>query len=616
MQNPQRPARRTRSAFAAAFLSLLFPGLGQAYSGAIARGLGFAAVPFLSLALLGGLALRADRLSILGFVLQQPVLIALLVLNAILLVYRLVAVVDAWQVARYMNSYGGTGERGTGRSRLPLSPLSVAGLVATLLVLSAGHVAVARYNVLALDLVGCVFSDSSATNCDFPDATPAAGGSPDASDSLAVGDSPNPSDAAPTPIGSAVSGTPAPTLPPWNGTDRLNILLVGIDQRPGDATFNTDTTIVVSIDPVSKEVAMFQVPRDTVDVPVPANAQGVWGATYTGKINGWWRANAGRGDLWPGSNSTSRGANALKAILSQLYFGDPTKIPYYVMVDFTGFQRAVDTLGGAFVNVQIPVIDDYYPKSGNIRVYVPAGPQVMTGDEALIYARSRHGKNGIGSNDFDRGRRQQRVLLSIHDQVNPQAILANLPSLIDTIQRSVKTDIPPSMIGSLLSLSSQVDTKNLHSFVFQPPYFETDMWEPSGHTNSDIVIHADRVRQAVASAFTVDPKLQAQQEALAAEGGRVYVLNGSGRSGLATSLSDYLAYAGIDASAPTQTARTIATTTIVVYNGAEDRVPKTIAYLETLFGVKSTTVTDPSVTVDIVVTAGKDAPNLTIEAPG
>ena len=619
MQNAPRPARRTRSAFAAAFLSFVFPGLGQAYAGAVARGLAFAALPFLLIALTAGIVLRASRLSIAGFLLQQPVLIGLFIVNVLLLVYRLAAVFDAWQVARYLNAYDGA-DRPSRRTSLPLSQLSVAGLLATVLVLAGGHVVVARYNVLALDFVGCVFSDNGDSNCTLPSsggtgtasASPSGSGGPDGSVS--------PSDAAPTPIGSAGAGTPAPSLPPWNGTDKLNILLVGVDQRPGDGTFNTDTTIVVSVDPVSKQVAMFQLPRDTVNVPVPANARGVWGSVYSGKITTWWTQNRNRGDLWPGSTPAARGFNALKAILGELY---GIKIPYYVEVNFDGFRQAVDTLGGVVVNVQMPVPDNDYPGPSNtIRVYYPSGPQVMSGEEALIYARSRH-----ASSDFDRGRRQQRVLLSLHDQLNPQAILANLPSLLDTLQRSVKTDIPTSMVESLLSLSSTVDTKNVHSFVFGSQfvpghgynYYSTDMWGPSHGTNSNVVLNdPNRVRQAVANAFTVAPAIQAQQQALADELAQVYVLDGSGRTGLATgtAIASYLSVAGLDASAPNQSVATTATTKIVVYNGAETKLPQTIAYLESLFGVKVTTATDPTVIVDVVVTVGKNAPTLTVEAPG
>ena len=62
---------------------------------------------------------------------------------------------------------------------------------------------------------------------------------------------------------------PQVSIPPWDGKERLNILLIGADQRPGEGTFNTDTLIVVSIDPVTKHVAMFSLPRDTKYVPIP-----------------------------------------------------------------------------------------------------------------------------------------------------------------------------------------------------------------------------------------------------------------------------------------------------------------------------------------------------------
>jgi LCP family protein required for cell wall assembly len=606
MSTPRR-APRSRSAFAAAFLSLLFPGLGHAYAGAYARALGFAALPLLALALGAGIVLRADRYQLLGFVIQDSVLTAVFVLNVVALLYRVAAAVDAWQVARFLNAVDVSGDGRLGRSRVPVTPLSVAGLLGVLLVMAGGHVVVARYDTLALGFVNCVFTDGSDPSCDLPSASPSPAGSGDAQPSDSAGDVPSPTDAAPTPIGTAGSGAPAPSLPPWDGKERLNILLIGSDQRPGDSSFNTDTLIVVSVDPASKQVAMFQLPRDSVGVPVPANARSVWGSVYQGKINSWLTQNRGRGDLWQGSSSTTRGFNALKAILGELY---GIKIPYYVMVNFAGFEHAVDTLGGVQINVQIPVTDDHYPgDDGTQRVYIPAGPQQMSGKDALVYARSRH-----GSNDFDRGRRQQRVLLSLRDQVNPQAVLANLPALIDALKRSVKTDIPTSLIGPLLSLSQQVDTKDLRSFVFAPPYFSTDMYGPSHGTNSNIVINTSRIRRAVASAFTLDPKLLAQQERLAAEQARVWVLNGSGQAGLSSNVAGYLEYAGLDASAPNQRPATIATTKIVVYNGAEADMSDTITYLEGLFKVTVTTATDPAVTVDMIVTLGRNAPHL--DAPG
>ena len=165
MSTPPSPpaaprAPRTRSAFAAAFLSLIFPGLGQAYAGAWSRALAFAALPLLLLALAGGIFLRVDRLELLGFIVQPQVLTGVFIANILILLYRIVAAVDAWNVARFLNNVDASGGGRLGRSKLPLSPLSVAGLLAVLIVIAGAHVAVARYDLLAFDLVNCVFTES------------------------------------------------------------------------------------------------------------------------------------------------------------------------------------------------------------------------------------------------------------------------------------------------------------------------------------------------------------------------------------------------------------------------------------------------------------------------
>jgi LCP family protein required for cell wall assembly len=603
-RNPRPP--RTRSPFAAAFLSLIFPGLGHAYAGAYGRALAFAALPILALALLAGIVLRVDRFDLLGFVIQQEVLIALLGANLVVLVYRIVAAIDAWQVARFLNTMDASGGGRLGRARLPLSTLSIAGLIAVLLVMAGGHVAVARYNMLALDLVGCVFSEDDSANCTTAEESPSPGESPSASGSeepsLAPSDSPEAGQSAVP----GATGTIAPTLPPWDGKQKLNILLVGVDQRGNQGYFNTDTLIVVSVDPKTQQVAMFQIPRDTTSVPVPANARSVWGSVYANKINAWYANNRVRPDLWPGKNVTTRGFNSLKAILGELYGID---IPYYVMVNFQGFRDAVNTLGGVQINVQIPVAESDYPVGGGkvTRIYIPAGPQHMTGAEALIYARSRHRAQG---GDFDRGRRQQRVITSLKAQTNPRAVLANLDQLVKDMKGAVKTDIPISLMPKLLSLADSVDLKNIRSYVFAPNYYASQGYNSSG--TYVVEPNVARIRKAVKEAFSTSPELLDLRDRLSAEEARVWVLNGSGRSGLNTDAAEYLAYDGLDASAPKKSAPRQAKTTIVAYNGAETSMPATVSYLEDLYKVKVTTATDPTVPVDLVVTLGADAPALNV----
>ena len=600
MHEPEGARPRARSPFAAAFLSLIFPGLGQLYAGAPTRALAFAAAPVLLIALGGGVAIRLDRVELFGLILNPFVLSSVFVLNIVILLYRLVAIIDAYRVAQYMNAHAAGGDGPAGRQRGARNYLSIAGLLAILLVMMGSHVVVARYDMLALS----VLDTSSSTDCSA-DASP----SPNASPTPTVAGSVEPTDS-PEPVATpAGSALPTVAIPPWNGKDRLNILLIGSDQRPGDSTHNTDTLIVVSIDPVTKQVAMFSLPRDTVDVPTPPGpARHAFGSVYTRKINAFWTSVHKRSDLFPGDpNKNLPGYNGLKAIMGNLYGLD---IKYFVEVNFDGFKKIVDVMGGVTVNVQVPVSDDRFPSvDGRLRrVYIPSGIQHMDGAEALRYARSRH-----GSNDFDRGARQQRVLLSLREQANPQDLIPRIPELIDALQSAVSTDIPTNQIAPLLGLASQVDTKNIRSYVFAPPFYSSDTCnDPRGCV---VLPKIGKIKAAVKTAFSGDAPDEAQRQTLAQEAAGVWVLNGTTDPTRGGDIAGYLDYQGIPASAPRQKppGAVPANTKIVVYNGAEDRLTSTIAYLEQAFGVTATTATDPAVRTDIIVTVGKKTPKL--EAP-
>ncbi len=602
MQQPPQEARpRHRSAFAAAFLSLIFPGLGHAYAGAWNRALGFASVPILVIALTGGVALSSG-IQVFGAQLVA-VLPALLVVNLLFLAYRIVAAVDAYRVAAYLNAVDASGGGRFGRPSLRVSPLSIAGLLAVCLVIAGGHGFVAIKGAEAQATLSCIFApEGSADSCDD---SPTDSPGPAASSDGGVDASP---DQTPTTAASSEPplGTPLPTstLPQWDGKGRLNILLIGADQRPKEGTFNTDTLIVVSIDPTTKQVAMFSLPRDVVDVPIPPGpARSVFGSTYAGKINSLWLNARNRSDAFQGNDKT-RGFNAIKAVLGELYGLD---IQYYLMVNFEGFKSIVDTLGGVTINVQNPVLDDHYPGDhgqGSLRVYIPAGVQHMDGAEALIYARSRH-----TSNDFDRAQRQQRVILSIREQIDPQKVYDNLSQLLKDLKSSFKTDIPQDKLPGLISLSSQIDTSKIRSYVFAPPRYGDQGTDSRGYR---IEPNVSRIRQTVANAFKIDPKLEAQREQIASEDGVVWVVNGSGQVGQATSIAGYLEYLGLTASAPTKRPdANVSQTRIRVYNGREAELPATIALLENVFNVKVQLVTDPSVLVDIIVTTGTKTPTLT-----
>jgi LCP family protein required for cell wall assembly len=579
---------RRRSGFVAAFLSLLFPGLGHAYLGAYRRGLGFAAPPLLIGALLAGIFVRLNTVDLVGMAVQGWFLTALFIANLVALAYRAAAIIDAWAIARAIGPHGGKPARSW---LLSMGGLSLAGLAAVLLVMSVAHLAVAHYDLLLAGTEDCVFN---------PNASCGVAGSP------APGDSSSPAP-------SAAPGTGAgPSIPPWDGKTRLNILLIGADEQNG--AHNTDTMITVSIDPVSNQIVLFTLPRDTVDVPIPPTniaARNVFGGTYQGKINSWFSVVKGRSDLYPGTANT-RGYTGLKDILGNLYGLD---IKYYVEVNFDGFQKVVDALGGVTVNVQIPVLDDHYPVPASAtqvggyqqRLYIAAGLQHMTGSQALQYARSRH-----TSTDFDRGARQQRLLVSIRRQTDIAQVLPSINALTDALKQSVRTDIPRELVPQLLGLAQRIDSHAIRSVIFTPPFYQQECLNcpPRGYI---ITPNVARIRAAVKDAFTIDPNFEAARTALSAEAATLWVLNGTTQNGEASRIAEYLDYLGIAATAPNQRPDVtgLSTTTVRTYNGAGDRDPLTVAALRQVFGVEPVAVTDPKVHVDFVVITARTTPNLT-----
>jgi len=252
------------------------------------------------------------------------------------------------------------------------------------------------------------------------------------------------------------------------------------------------------------------------------------------------------------------------------------------------------------------VVDDQYPgERGTSRLYIPSGLQHMNGTQALRYARSRH-----TSDDFDRGARQQRLLMAMREQVDPIAIIPRIPDLIDALKKTVKTDIPEEELPKLLGLASTVDTRNIRSYVFAPPLYGTQVLNsPRGY-----IIEPDtgKIRDAVERAFRGNPANEERRQRLAQEAANVWVLNGTGSPGRGSKIAGFLAYQGMAASAPRQAPEggVPAHTRITLYNATADEFESTIKYLESTFDVEVKTKTDPSVTADFIITIGQDTPNL------
>jgi LCP family protein required for cell wall assembly len=244
-------------------------------------------------------------------------------------------------------------------------------------------------------------------------------------------------------------------VPDWNGKERITLLLIGIDRRKDEAT-RSDTMILVNIDPVTKKAAIMSIPRD-MKLIIPGYGVQKINAAYA------------YGD----ANNVPGGGPGLTIRTIEANFG--IRINYFAEVDFNGFIKIVDTLGGVTLDVRYPIKDDTYPASGDnyMRIYFPSGWQHMDGTRALEYARTRH-----ADNDSMRSERQQQVLLALRQQAITMDLLPKARDLITEVGDSVRTDLSLTQLLQLARLGSQISSDNITSYSLDPAL--TEEWVPDG----------------------------------------------------------------------------------------------------------------------------------------
>jgi LCP family protein required for cell wall assembly len=344
----------------------------------------------------------------------------------------------------------------------------------------------------------------------------------------AVIPTPQPPEATPAPEGEGAVAV-APPAPMLETGSRINVLLLGIDRRGGIGWgYRTDTIIIVGVDPINKTAVMLSIPRD-LQLPIPGNGED--------RIN---TANVyGTSSKYPG------GGPALLKRTIEANFGIP--IDYYVMIDFQGFEKIVDTLGGIDVDVPRKLNDTQYPDPkpndpyGMKTVHFDPGLQHMNGQRALEYARSR-----MSTSDFDRADRQQLILLAIREKALGLNILPKLPTLAATMMDTVKTDMTMDEMLDLARLVPQVDMATLKSVVLQKPLvygYRTEKGAAVQLPKWDLInpVVADLFAAPVVAVPTPTPtqpalpsptptlapaEIEALQK-LASEGARVAVQNGT-----------------------------------------------------------------------------------------
>ena len=251
--------------------------------------------------------------------------------------------------------------------------------------------------------------------------------------------------------GSAVrSVSSAP--PPADG-ERLNVLLIGVDAAPGRTEALTDSLIVVSLDPVGRTVSMVSIPRDLASVPLGN------GDVFGPKINSLMSWADRHPSEFPGG-----GIRALEDAVGAL-FGIP--IHSYAKVDLGGFAAMVDAVGGVDITVRTALDDPRYPGLDGTRGWsVQPGPHHFNGRDALAYARIR---KSSGESDLTRAARQQEVLVALRDRAVGAGVLFSLPSLLQAVGTTVRTDLPQDRLPQLAALAEQIGGASTTKVVLGSP---------------------------------------------------------------------------------------------------------------------------------------------------
>ena len=237
--------------------------------------------------------------------------------------------------------------------------------------------------------------------------------------------------------------------------DRINILLLGMGGEGHDGAYLTDTIMLASLKPSTKQVALISIPRDLV---TPVNN---WR-----KINS---INAYAEQTNPGS-----GGEATAQAVSQLL---QIPINYYIRADFNGFEKVINELGGVEIDVE-NTFDDYtYPADGQEdnpnyyarfeHLHIEKGLQTMDGALALKYARSRHAY-GIEGSDFSRARRQQLLLEAIKNKLLSAKTLLNpvtVTKLVSEFNKDVSTSLSAWEMVRLWDLFKDVNREQITNRV-------------------------------------------------------------------------------------------------------------------------------------------------------
>jgi len=299
-----------------------------------------------------------------------------------------------------------------------------------------------------------------------------------------------------------------------------NFLLIGTGDKDHDGADLTDTIMVVSFSEEKNYLSIISIPRDLQVVDPETNSIRINEVFYYAKEK---------------NDNALEGIEHLMDVVGEIA---DQELHYFVKIDFSGFTEIVDALGGVDIDVKDALVDPFYPKGNGFyeTLKISKGTHHFDGDLALKYARSRK-----TTSDFDRAERQQQILKAIKEKALRTDTILNsdtLSKVLDTIKDNFQTNLSTGEILTLGAIGKDFNANNIVNKVINDNPVECGGF-----------LYAPPIMEGEAFTFMIpgDPEelpmffdnLSHHPDAFN-EYQSIYVLNGTGKSGVAAETKQVL----------------------------------------------------------------------------
>ncbi|MCK4799525.1 LCP family protein [Candidatus Parcubacteria bacterium] len=367
---------------------------------------------------------------------------------------------------------------------------------------------------------------------------------------------------------------------------RVNILFLGIGGEGHHGGELTDTIMIASIKPDEKEAALLSFPRDMY-VQIPET-------NINTKINAI--------KIFGDKSTKKNGIDLIKKVAQDISGLD---IHYYVQLDFQGFTKVIDDLGGIDIYLETAINDPTYPNfnRGYDPFYIEEGWHHLDGATALKVARSRHSKMG----DFDRIQRQQIIIKSTKQKVFEKYTkfdIITFKNILDSLSDNMKTDIQIKELPRLYKVAKEIKNHKISAQTIDTKTYLNRTHVGMGYTLQAKDSSYDQIKYLSENIFDIEIS-QERIYLIQKEGANIEIRNGTGTLDLANNVAQDLEELGY---------RIINSTNInspefsgvQVYDNSKNQKPETLNFLKEKFNAVIMDVAESDFSkADFVIVLGR-----------